>query len=925
MLDPNVSYTELEAAARKRWPKLFPGPGRVADKLLAEAPKSLLQTEAAAFRKKRGVGKTGLVMPAAAMTDDARHDVLGTIAIEREVVIRAAAPVFRIRNGQIDLANARAGQETWFGRIKEAEAKLGPRYGAIGRIEATLSPNGPEALGTAWLIDRDVIVTNAHVARYFAETSERGWRFRSQHGFDRRSMLASLDVGEDANSPGGSLQKIEEILFVSPTRDPDIAFLRISGSGLAAAPIPCFKGVLPEGLDVAVIGYPERDDSLDRREVERYFGDVWGWKRFAPGMLGQIDPNAVRHLCNTLGGNSGSPLLDLETGHLVGLHYGGIPDRRNPVNYALPASVVFKLLGDLRSPSRRTREESMPPRKSSPTGHGAPVAASLTIPLTLTINLSVDGSGANSVTASVLEKDAAGVASGAHDLDSAVAEAKAVFGRRDDVVHVRAGWKVIDGIMTDTRAIVVAVSEKKPEDTLIAGGRLPLPASFAGFPVDVSIASADDLLDEFGDPLVTEASRRIAYRERPELMPERIRSRMKLMVHPGPDAGSGMLLDFLNRTEKALTVGMYEFSATHVLDGMILAMKGRRKLSMVLQKGGSIGEGAKVNDISDEETVERLEKAMSRRFKNQWSSTAIHPHYHIKVAAQDDKALWLSSGSWQSSNQPSAAEKGPHSRHNREFHVTAGHKDLAVLFRKHVEADAVDARAALERETVAFAEPLFWVPDEEVDLVTEAATPPSFFPPLEIDREVQMLPLLTPDNFCKNLLPLIERATKSILFHNQSFGIAQTRSDDFEGLLKALLDKQRNAETDVRIIFRGNERRVNARPNLDKMKTYGFRVGPDHVRIQPRLHNKMWIFDDKHVVIGSHNFTNQGVTINRDASLIFYNDAEIAEYCRKVFEHDWERLAQKRIAEPPRGARRAIPGESPPPGMRAVTASALGL
>lgn len=919
MLDPETDYSELEAAAYKRWPGLVSADGSATDALRREMGGG--QAEATPRRRTRAITEMGVEFSAAAADGDAD----ATLAdeqnrIDREVVIRGSAPVFRISKGAIDWDNAVVGQAFWKQRLDEVEAKLKPRYNAIGRIEATLSALGSEALGTAWLIDPEVIVTNAHVARYFAQASDSGWRFRSQQGFDDRPMSASLDIGEDANS-SGELHEILQVLYVSPTRDPDIAFLRIA-PGVAAKPIDCFLGPLPERPDVAVIGYPERDETVDIRDLERFFGDIWGWKRFAPGILGQVGPGAVRHLCNTLGGNSGSPVLDLGTGDLIGLHYGGIPDRQNPVNYALPAQVVFRMLNDLRAAGPIQPEVYMAATHSSYGLPSAAGAASIQIPLTLTISLSINGAAANvTLDPSVAAK--AGAAERAEaSLEAAVAKAWHAFAARGDVLNVRAGWKVTGGVITKTPAIVVSVREKNPVDELAASGRLPLPASFAGIPIDVTAASVEDLLED--DDVFAEAARarRVPYRMRPELMPKELNTEMNVVISPGPDAGSGMLLDFLGKTASGLTVGMYEFTAPHIRDGMIAAMDGEKELAMVLQKGESIGgNGAKKHDITDEQMVSELRAALGGRFANQWSATAIHPYYHIKVAAQDDEALWLSSGSWQSSNQPLALRKGAHANHNREMHVIVANADVAKLFRQHVEKDATAAQAAFADEAVTL-EPLFWVPDQEPALVTEAAAP-AFFNELRIDRKLRMLPLLTPDNYSENLLELIQGATKSILFHNQSFAIAKTRATSFEALLAALKRKQLDSAIDVRIILRGNEGVIDARDSIEKMQSYGFVVDPDHVRIQPKLHNKMWLFDGEHSVIGSHNFTNQGTTINRDASLIFYDDEEIAGYCTRLFEHDWDRLADRKLNERRRGVTRARRGERPPPGMRAVTAAEL--
>ncbi len=80
------------------------------------------------------------------------------------------------------------------------------------------------------------------------------------------------------------------------------------------------------------------------------------------------------------------------------------------------------------------------------------------------------------------------------------------------------------------------------------------------------------------------------------------------------------------------------------------------------------------------------------------------------------------------------------------------------------------------------------------------------------------------------------------------------------------------------------------------------------------------IVDGQRVLIGSHNWSGGGVTLNRDASLIF-DDAEIAEYYREAFEIDWARasdpiIPEAAIAEAPR---LADPGSPVPAGFRRLT------
>ena len=109
-------------------------------------------------------------------------------------------------------------------------------------------------------------------------------------------------------------------------------------------------------------------------------------------------------------------------------------------------------------------------------------------------------------------------------------------------------------------------------------------------------------------------------------------------------------------------------------------------------------------------------------------------------------------------------------------------------------------------------------------------------------------------------------------FQNQYINFRGT-DDDFNefrllvGALKEKVDKGR----EVRIICRD----MMKQESVDVLVALGF---PREVlRFQPACHNKTIIVDGKVVMFGSHNWSNEGVTTNRDASLIF-DDEEIAAY-----------------------------------------------
>ena len=59
--------------------------------------------------------------------------------------------------------------------------------------------------------------------------------------------------------------------------------------------------------------------------MRQIFSDIYDVKRLQPGVITSWADGAdiFIHDCSTLGGNSGSPVLDLETHQVVGLHFGG--------------------------------------------------------------------------------------------------------------------------------------------------------------------------------------------------------------------------------------------------------------------------------------------------------------------------------------------------------------------------------------------------------------------------------------------------------------------------------------------------------------------------------------------------------------------------------------------------------------------------
>jgi len=58
---------------------------------------------------------------------------------------------------------------------------------------------------------------------------------------------------------------------------------------------------------------------------------------------------------------------------------------------------------------------------------------------------------------------------------------------------------------------------------------------------------------------------------------------------------------------------------------------------------------------------------------------------------------------------------------------------------------------------------------------------------------------------------------------------------------------------------------------------------------QAHVHNKGMIIDDHTVVIGSQNWSTEGVDTNRDASVVIRNP-EMVTYWAGIFSSDWQSM-----------------------------------
>lgn len=309
------------------------------------------------------------------------------LALE-SIVLRRTRPVLAIQNNITKLEFIdKADSEIWLGRLRSAESVLNRVIRAVGRID--IQGGRLDWVGTGWLVAENILVTNRHVAREFATQNGKGFDFRI--GLDGK-MSAGIDFLQEIDNPATLVFRLIKTLHIEYEPGPDLAFFEVeltSGSSALATPIG-LSSQIRVTRNVATIGYPAYDSRIPEPDLmEEIFGKTYNKKRLAPGAVTAIEPTRILHNCTTLGGNSGSAVVDLETGEALGLHFSG---SFLATNYAVRADVVKHFLDNLRG-GKLTRPETSIRKRPATAPRGAnrvaptPRSASITIPITVTVSV----------------------------------------------------------------------------------------------------------------------------------------------------------------------------------------------------------------------------------------------------------------------------------------------------------------------------------------------------------------------------------------------------------------------------------------------------------------------------------------------------------------------------------------------------------
>jgi|GEM_PF-4186055 len=281
---------------------------------------------------------------------DAQLSTPEFIALETVVMLEGIRPSIRFCDQKLDIKAANLGE--WDQVTRDVCADIEAVAQSVARINL-----GTKQMGSGFMVSDDLLMTNRHVLQGIAWFDGTSWQI------DPETTFCFADDGvSDLNFTAANI-------VTTSALDIDVAALDFSKSDYALIQLKPRKGQsLPPALilensisnvistrPIYTVGFPGKPmPGAERFSLLKDIFDFdFGVKRYAPGevehsMSAFADQNATSvfgHDCTTLGGCSGSPIVDLgDTNvHVVGIHFSGL---KRVSNYAHSMAALRNELDD---------------------------------------------------------------------------------------------------------------------------------------------------------------------------------------------------------------------------------------------------------------------------------------------------------------------------------------------------------------------------------------------------------------------------------------------------------------------------------------------------------------------------------------------------------------------------------------------------
>jgi hypothetical protein len=226
---------------------------------------------------------------------------------------------------------------SWADRVADAVAATvkitGPRATSVATGPGVPAPGGAStATGSAVLVAPTVLATTENVVG--------SWQPYAPGGG------APFAAGWVADS-GSRLVALRQLLYRTTT-GPDVGTATALRVVLIALDAPIgVDGVEIDwrrprvGTRIAVVGHSYRDARVPLTALEAAFGNIPRGEKFVvPGEVVDVDADTLRYEAFTTAGMAGGPVVDLDSGLVIGIHLGGQFADGVKYGFAIPMVVL---------------------------------------------------------------------------------------------------------------------------------------------------------------------------------------------------------------------------------------------------------------------------------------------------------------------------------------------------------------------------------------------------------------------------------------------------------------------------------------------------------------------------------------------------------------------------------------------------------
>lgn len=221
--------------------------------------------------------------------------------------------------------------ENWANLLRRHEDEIRLASNAVGLIHGV----DQQVVGTGFLVAPNVVMTTKFVWDYIDWAPE-----RTPSGECKRPYLC-MDHGD---STCEVKLFFRELLYPSGQEASQVVLIEVVGHDPVQYPFLSITNPLPPantiiGQYAFVIGYSFHDARLPKVFEDRLLGGKYGIKRLMPGRIlslsantfgqsdsvsdGRVDSSMFTSDISTTGGTAGGPIIDLSTGKVLGVSFGG--------------------------------------------------------------------------------------------------------------------------------------------------------------------------------------------------------------------------------------------------------------------------------------------------------------------------------------------------------------------------------------------------------------------------------------------------------------------------------------------------------------------------------------------------------------------------------------------------------------------------